>query len=205
VRRPDRSIGGMRRQGPVDRFDEAVGEDARIQPGSFTQDPGMRAQAGQFTDVTSRDYGRHYGAHAERGGALEFATSVGAERDAERDTLIMEIVGMVLATMAGAKMGSSPIPEGTRASLAQRKLLPPEHISERIYGGVLGGIGSGFGAGVIGPTSRGKIMEGMDSFEELLQRIPAKPGSYANPRQWQRLGDDVVSPRQWQRFGPYDG
>ena len=31
VRRPDRSVGGMRRQGPVDRFDEAVGEDERIQ------------------------------------------------------------------------------------------------------------------------------------------------------------------------------
>ena len=189
VRRPDRS--------------------ERIPPGSFTQDPGMRAQAGQFTDVTSRDYARQAAAQAKRGGALEFGTSVGAERDAGRDALIMEIVGIVLAGMAGAKWGSSPIPDkdmATQLSLAQRKLLPPVHISERIYGGALGGIGSGFGAGLIGPTSRGKIMEGMDSLEENLERSGlAQPGSYANPRQWQRLGDDVVSPRQWQRFGPYDG
>ncbi len=184
VRRPDRS---------VDLSDVRARE--RIQPGSFTLDPGMRAQKGQFTDVTSRDYGRHHAAHAKRGGALQFGTSVEAERDAGRDKLIMEIVGMVLAAMAGAKMGSSPIPEkeiATQLSLAQRKLLPPVHISERIYGGGLGGTGIGFGAGLIGPTSRGKIMEGMDSLEELLQRIPAKRGSYANPRQWQRLG-------------PYDG
>ena len=86
VRRgPDRSIGGMRRQGPVDRFDEAVGEDeqtlrslmeqgaamegsrvpggfgvvspSRVSPGSFTQDPGMRA-ADEFQDVTSAGSGK---------------------------------------------------------------------------------------------------------------------------------------------------
>jgi hypothetical protein len=92
----------MRRQGPVDRFDESVGERDRIQPGEFTLDPGMRAQAGQFTDVTSPGYAAQAAAQAERGGAMEFGTSVGAGRDAGRDALIMEIVGMVLATMAGA-------------------------------------------------------------------------------------------------------
>ena len=142
VRRPDRSV--------------------RIPPGSFTQDPGMRAQAGQFTDVTSRDYARQAAAQAKRGGALEFGTSVGAERDAGRDRLIMEIVGMVLATMAGAKMGSSPIPDkemATQLSLAQRKLLPPVHISERIYGGVLGGLSGGGAAALASPTPRGMIYD----------------------------------------------
>ena len=79
-RRPDRSV--------------------RMQPGEATLDPGMRAQAGQFTDVTSPGYARQAAAQAERGGAMEFGTSVGAERDAGRDALIMEIVGMVLAGLA---------------------------------------------------------------------------------------------------------
>ena len=75
---------GMRRQTPVDRFDEAVGEDesvldriagivdmpreaitaairdevdreGRVAPGSFNMDPGMRAPD-EFTDVTSDGY-----------------------------------------------------------------------------------------------------------------------------------------------------
>ena len=106
VRRPDRSVGGMRRQGPVDRFDEAVGEDehtlrslmeqgaamegsrvpggfgvvspSRVSPGSFTQDPGMRA-ADEFQDVTSAGYREAAERVAERGGAKEYATSVGQE------------------------------------------------------------------------------------------------------------------------------
>ena len=76
--------GGMRRQTPLDRFDEAVGEDesvldriagivdmpreaiaaairdevdreGRVAPGSFNMDPGMRAPD-EFTDVTSAGY-----------------------------------------------------------------------------------------------------------------------------------------------------
>ena len=89
VRRPDRSV--------------------RMQPGEATLDPGMRAQAGQFTDVTSPGYAAQAAAQAERGGAMEFGTSVEAEGDAGRDALMMEIVGMVLATMTGGGAATAPI------------------------------------------------------------------------------------------------
>ena len=83
VRRPDRSV--------------------RMQPGEATLDPGMRAQAGQFTDVTSPGYARQAAAQAERGGAMEFGTSAEAMRDKERDDLVMSVVGAVLAMMTGAR------------------------------------------------------------------------------------------------------
>ena len=82
-RRPDRSV--------------------RMQPGEATLDPGMRAQAGQFTDVTSPGYARQAAAQAERGGAMEFGTSAEAMRDKERDDLVMSVVGAVLAMMTGAR------------------------------------------------------------------------------------------------------
>ena len=123
--------GRMRRQGPVDRFDESVGERDRIQPGEFTLDPGMRSQAGQFTDVTSPGYAAQAAAQAERGGAMEFGTSVGAERDAGRDAMIMEIVGAILATAAGARSGyrnpavTRPIPGYNQANPPPSPHLTP--------------------------------------------------------------------------------
>jgi hypothetical protein len=80
----------------------------RMQPGEAMLDPGMRAQAGQFTDVTSPGYAAQAAAQAERGGAMEFGTSVEAEGDAGRDALIMEIVGAVLAMMTGAGAARTP-------------------------------------------------------------------------------------------------
>ena len=75
----------------------------RIQPESFTQDPGMRAQAGQFTDVTSRDYARQAAAQAKRGGALQYATSVEEEEaDASADTK-RELLMIALLTLLGGK------------------------------------------------------------------------------------------------------
>ena len=95
-RGPDRSINGMRRQGPVDRFDE--GE--RIQPESFTQDPGMRARD-EFTDVGSAGYRENAKRVAERGGAEQYSTSVGQEEgEAEADEL-RNAVALILASLAG--------------------------------------------------------------------------------------------------------
>jgi hypothetical protein len=70
VRRPDRSV--------------------RMQPGSFTQDPGMRARD-QFTDVGSAGYREQAKRVAERGGAKEYATSVEEESAAERADLMRNI------------------------------------------------------------------------------------------------------------------
>ena len=101
-RRPDRSIGGMRRQGPVDRFDEAVGEDARIQPESFTQDPGMRARD-EFADITSRGYNEWAKRAAEHGGSKEYATSVEEEEAAESAATKRDLLMIALLTLLGGK------------------------------------------------------------------------------------------------------
>lgn len=93
---------------PASWFDETVDDPERMQPGEAMLDPGMRAQAGQFTDVTSPGYAAQAAAQAERGGATEFGTSVEAEGDAGRDALIMEIVGTVLAMMTGAGAARTP-------------------------------------------------------------------------------------------------
>ena len=112
VRRPDRSVGGMRRQGPVDRFDEAVGEDERIQEGSFGLDPGMRA-ADEFQDVASAGYREAAERVAERGGAEQYATSVGQEEgEAEADEL-RNVVALILAALVGGgRMGARVAPGG---------------------------------------------------------------------------------------------
>ena len=100
VRRPDRSVGGMRRQGPVDRFDEAVGEDERIQEGSFGLDPGMRA-ADEFQDVASAGYRENAKRVAERGGAEQYSTSVGQEEAEAASDELRNAVALILASLAG--------------------------------------------------------------------------------------------------------
>jgi hypothetical protein len=84
VRRPDRSV--------------------RIQPGSFTQDPGMRAPD-EFSDVTSAGYRESAKRVAERGGARQDATSVEEEErkkqaDEVRNLVLMALVA--LSTYGGA-------------------------------------------------------------------------------------------------------
>jgi hypothetical protein len=72
----------------------------RMPPGSFTQDPGMRA-GDEFTDVGSAGYREQAKRVAERGGAKEYATSVEEEEaDAEADTM-RNRVGTALAAMVG--------------------------------------------------------------------------------------------------------
>jgi len=116
VRRPDRSV-SMRfepQDAPrgelkdleraaelAEELEEIVN---RMPPGSFTQDPGMRA-GDEFTDVTSAGYREGAERVAERGGAKEYATSVEEEEaDAEADTL-RNRVGTALASMAVMGMG----------------------------------------------------------------------------------------------------
>ena len=70
VRRPDRSV--------------------RMQPGSFTQDPGMRARD-QFTDVASPGYREQAKRVAEGGGAKQYATSGEEESAAERADLMRNV------------------------------------------------------------------------------------------------------------------
>jgi len=119
------------RQGLRDRFDEAVGEDeqtlrslmeqgaamegsrvpggfgvvspSRVSPGSFTQDPGMRARD-EFTDITSRGYNEQAKRVAERGGAKEYATSVEQEAAEGRNDRLRNEIGLALAMLATGGM-----------------------------------------------------------------------------------------------------
>ena len=68
----------------AEELEEIVG---RMPPGSFTQDPGMRA-GDEFTDVGSPGYREQAKRVAERGGAKEYATSgEGEGAEARADTL----------------------------------------------------------------------------------------------------------------------
>ena len=109
---PDRSIGGMRRQGPVDRFDEAVGEDERIQPESFTQDPGMRARD-EFTDITSKGY-NEWATRVAENPQKRYATSVEEEEGQRQAETLRTRVAYALALLAGQSIGRMAI--GPRAS-----------------------------------------------------------------------------------------
>ncbi len=96
---------GMRRQTPLDRFDEAVGEDERIAAGSFNMDPGMRAPD-EFTDVTSAGYRENAKRAAERGGAKEYATSVEEEEaDSEADERRKQLLFALAALITGGAGG----------------------------------------------------------------------------------------------------
>ena len=91
VRRPDRSV----RLG-------------RIPPGSFTQDPGMRARD-EFTDITSKGY-NEWATRAAENPQKQYATSVEEEgADAEADKL-RKVLMFVLAALVGgggAAMGAN--------------------------------------------------------------------------------------------------
>ena len=91
-RRPDRSV--------------------RIPPGSFTQDPGMRARD-EFTDVASRGYNENAKRVAERGGAREYATSVEEEGGKKRADEIRNLVLMTLVALTtyGGATGRLAHPE----------------------------------------------------------------------------------------------
>ena len=122
--------GRMRRQTPLDRFDEAVGEDEsvldrlaafagdvagdplsyaddreRIAAGSFTMDPGMRAPD-EFSDVASPGYRENAKRVAERGGNKQYATSLEEEdADAEADERRKQLMFALAALIGGGMLG----------------------------------------------------------------------------------------------------
>jgi hypothetical protein len=153
----------------------------RIQPESFTQDPGMRA-ADEFTDVGSAGYREQAKRVAERGGAKEYATSVEeeeAQRSAEQKR---EWAARVLAAlMGGSAMGSGmqrifTNPRFTGAVMPRHvgPVGPGQFVAYQRGGEqvnrVLGGLGGAFMAGV-GPLT--------DAADRLKQRKGWPP--YDNP------------------------
>jgi len=109
VRRPDRS--------------------ARIPPGAFTQDPGMRARD-EFTDVSSEGYNEWAKRAAERGGAEEYATSVEEEQAAKHaDELRTQVLLALLMSMGVGGVGAvgraaRPLTPFQRGTLGQTGAQP---------------------------------------------------------------------------------
>jgi hypothetical protein len=81
----------------AEELEEIVG---RMPPGSFTQDPGMRA-GDEFTDVGSPGYREQAKRVAERGGAKEYATSGEGEGAEARADTLRNRVGMALMALSG--------------------------------------------------------------------------------------------------------
>jgi hypothetical protein len=112
--------GRMRRQGPLDRFDESVGEDERIAAGSFNMDPGMRAPD-EFSDVASAGYRENAKRVAERGGAKQYATSVEEEEAdteaGERRKQLMFVLAALIGGGAGGMGASRAMGPGARPGL----------------------------------------------------------------------------------------
>ena len=153
---------GMRRQTPVDRFDEAVGEDERIAAGSFNMDPGMRAPD-EFTDVTSEGYRESAKRVAERGGAKEYATSVEEE---EADSEADELRGQLLFALAALGLG------GVGGMAANRALGP----------GARPGLGLGPAPTMQAPYPRGGVPPG--AWEGVHQPRPFLRGSTSGADHW---------------------
>jgi len=108
VRRPDRSVLMERPLQNASTDTRLIA--GRMPPGSFTLDPGMRA-GDEFTDVTSPGYREHAKRVAERGGAMEYATSVEEEEGKEQADQIRELVLMALlaTTMFGEATGANQV------------------------------------------------------------------------------------------------
>ena len=161
--------GGMRRQTPLDRFDEAVGEDARIAAGSFGLDPGMRA-ADEFSDVASAGYRENAKRVAERGGAREYATSVEEEEaDAEGAERRRQLMFALAALIGGGMLGQG----------ANRALGP--------------GPRPGLGLGSRNPTQAEwnsmKMRPGRDQVADVMRTKGMKPGYTSRG-----VGVDAASP-----------
>ena len=176
--------GGMRRQTPLDRFDEAVGEDERIAAGSFNLDPGMRAPD-EFTDVTSEGYNEWAERAAERGGAKEYATSVEEEEGRRAAEQKREWTARILAALVGGSAFGSGMQRFSTSPKVMGALNPgivgpagPGQFMKYSPGGeginrALGGIGGVFGAG-LGPLS--------DAAERLKERKGWPPYDVGDPR-----------------------
>ena len=137
---------------------------ARMPPGSFTQDPGMRA-GDEFTDVGSAGYREGAERVAERGGAKEYATSVEeGEAEARADTL-RNRVGMALAALSGLRGATArPVPPSPFANPRNAGMATPQ--LDRLRD-----IGIGQGRGPAAWEARGRLGQ-----PEMRYRPPASPG-----------------------------
>ena len=204
VRRPDRSVGGMRRQGPVDRFDEAVGEDERIQEGSFGLDPGMRA-ADEFQDVASAGYRENAKRVAERGGAEQYSTSVGQEEgEAEADEL-RNAVALILASLIGggaiggaargfgaARAGGAGIGRAAGAGAAESVGRGPFNL----WGEYIPGLQSGGLASSIRAPLRGRLPAGWTPSSGSMTSRPQMSDARLRRRYPHGWGDPHPRPGQ---------
>jgi hypothetical protein len=164
VRRPDRSV--------------------RMQPGSFTQDPGMRA-GDEFTDVGSAGYREQAKRVAEGGGAKQYATSVEEEEAEARADTLRNRVGLALATMMG--MGVASAAGGVSATLRNAGMAPSVR-------NVLGGLTNRAGAGA---PYRSALHQGMGP--GYRPAVPGqsplhRPVGQARPTPWQPAIRDAGPP-----------
>ena len=126
---------------------------ARIAPGSFTMDPGMRARD-EFSDITSRGYNEWAKRAAERGGAKEYATSVEEEAASGRSLMIREIVMatlMALAGGAGLQRSNPVLGVSSRGELGGLQNMRYNDFSNS-FGqtvGPLAGVAGGVGVGAV--------------------------------------------------------
>ena len=84
----------------------------RIQPGSFTQDPGMRARD-EFTDITSKGY-NEWATRAAENPQKQYATSVEEEEAQRQAETLRTRVAYALSLLVGRGIGQVAI--GPRAS-----------------------------------------------------------------------------------------
>ena len=139
----------------VEELESIVG---RMPPGSFTQDPGMRA-GDEFTDVGSAGYRENAKRVAERGGAKEYATSVEEEEERRQAEQKREWTARVLAALVGGSAlgsGMHRMSTNPRAmALANPRNVGPVGPGQfagyqtpaisQIAGGGIGGIAAGAG------------------------------------------------------------
>jgi len=183
VGRPDRSVSMVQ---DLDRAAELMEElesiANRIPPGSFTQDPGMRA-GDEFTDVGSAGYRENAKRVAERGGAKEYATSVEEEEEQRQAEQKREWTARVLAALVGGsalssgihRMSTNPRAMGLANARNVGPVGPgqfaaynPPALSQTVGGGI-GGIAAG-----AGPAA--------DALERLKERQGWPPYDAGDPR-----------------------
>jgi hypothetical protein len=108
----------------------------RMPPGSFTQDPGMRARD-EFTDITSKGY-NEWAKRAAENPQKQYATSVEEEGAEARAVTLRNRVGLALATMMG--MGVASAAGGVSTTLRNAGMAPSMR-------NILGGLTNRAGAG----------------------------------------------------------
>jgi hypothetical protein len=99
----------------------------RMPPGSFTQDPGMRARD-EFTDITSKGY-NEWAKRAAENPQKQYATSVEEEGAEARAVTLRNRVGMALMALSGvAAVGGA-----TRLGIASSRVGASPGIGRTLF------------------------------------------------------------------------